>query len=96
MDHKEKLIALLNTLQTSVDSNLNASITPDDCKLLLTLISQAHKATKIALRPSPRPSPPPPVSNRSHPLDRFVESLADLGKTVIDELADDIRPKRRR
>jgi hypothetical protein len=95
MEHREKLIAVLKLLQTSIDNNLNASLTPEDCQLLLTIMSQAHRASQLSKRPSPSPSPPPPV-NRGNHVDRIIESIFDLGKSVIDDLTDEIRPRKRR
>lgn len=96
MDQREKLKAVLKLLQSSVDSNLNAALSPDDCRLLLNVMAGAQRAARGIRVVKETPPPAPPA--RENPVDRIVEGLAELGKGIIDDLTEDIRrpPRRKR
>lgn len=96
MDQREKLKAVLGLLQSSVESNLNAALTPDECRLLLNVMAGAQRAAH-GIRVV-KETPPPAAPARDNPVDRIVEGLAELGKGIIDDLTQDIRrpPRRKR
>lgn len=78
---RQKLLAINKTLCASVESGLNASLTPDDCRELLRIF------TFLNSRPPPNP--------KNAPLNRIVEGVTELAKGVLDDLVDDIIPPRR-
>jgi hypothetical protein len=91
---REKLKAVLKLLKSSVDSNLNAALSPDDCRLLLNVMAGAQRAARGTQIVKETPPPAPPA--RNNPVDRIVEGIAELGKSFLDDLTDDIRPRRRK
>jgi hypothetical protein len=90
MQQRDKLVHVLDLLKTSVDSNLNAALTPDDCRLILTVIANAHRQSNGPLRID-KTTPP---ASRSSPVEKIVSGMADIAHGVIEDLAGDLTPRR--
>lgn len=95
MDQKEKLIAVLNLLKSSVDSNLNASLKPEECQLLLDVMAGAQRAARSAIRIVAKMPPPAPRASSSSAVEKIVEGMADIAHGVIEDLAGDFTPRRK-
>lgn len=83
-----KVKAICNTLAASVQSGLNATLTPEDCRELLRAI--------LAAQPVRTPAK---VSKREpRPLDRIVAGVADIAAGFVEDFAAEINavPKGRR
>lgn len=76
MHQKQKINSVLNLLRKSVESNLNAALTPDECRLLLGMVS--------------RMKGPITPSKQTTPLNKIVNGLTDLGKEFLDDLSSEI------
>lgn len=83
MSTRSKTSALLNTLFTSVKTGLNASLTPEDCKLILSLLEP-----KSIDRPS----------SVNQLLDEMYYNITHAARTAIENMTDDIvgKPRRKR
>jgi hypothetical protein len=84
MQHKaDEINALIKTLVASTKSGLHVSLSPADCRILLSLISQAGRQSR-------------PVLNEL--LDSVYENLSSVTRTVIEEIAGDLidKPPRKR
>lgn len=95
MDQREKLTAVLKLLQSSVDSNLNAALTPDDCRLLLNVMEGAQRAARSAVRIVAKHPPEVPRSSGPSAVEKIVEGMADIAHGVIEDLAGDLTPRRK-
>lgn len=81
-----KLKAICQTLAASVQSGLNATLTPEDCRELLHAVMIGTRAIQTAPKPQKRP------------LDRFVDGVADIAAGFVEDFAAEFNtaPKRRR
>jgi hypothetical protein len=81
-----QLKAICQTLAASVQSGLNATLTPEDCRELLKAVMAATRAMQTAPKPQKRP------------LDRFVDGVADIAAGFVEDFAAEFNtaPKRRR
>jgi hypothetical protein len=81
-----KMKAICNTLAASVQSGLNATLTPEDCRELLQAVLIVNRPIQKAPKPQKRP------------LDRIVEGVADIAAGFVEDFAAEINtvPKRRR
>lgn len=81
-----KLKAICHTLAASVQSGLNATLTPEDCRELLHQVMIATRAIQAVPKPQKRP------------LDRFVDGVADIAAGFVEDFAAEFQtaPKRRR
>lgn len=77
--------ALLNTLQQSCQSGLNASLTPADCKILLLYIGQTHRNFMEArgVRQRPRAF--------SKIIDEMIDTFKGVAEDAILRTLDDLR-----
>lgn len=80
--------AIFDTLKASVQSGLNASLTPEDCAELLRMFTAINMRNTIQTAPAPR-------SSRPSPVEKIVEGVADIAHGVIEDLAGDLTPRRR-
>lgn len=81
-----KMKAICNTLAASVQSGLNATLTPEDCRELLHAVMIANRQIQTAPKPQKRT------------LDRIVEGVADIAAGFVEDFAAEINtaPARRR
>lgn len=84
MIDRARMEAIFQTLRTSIESGLNASLTPDDCRELLRMFALQRMSATIQQSP-PAPSPAP----RKTPVEQIVEGVAGLAHGVIEDLAGD-------
>jgi len=85
MQHKtDEINALIKTLVAGTKSGLHVSLSPADCRILLSLISQTGRQSR------------PSVLNEL--LDSVYENLSSVTRTVIEEIAGDLidKPPRKR
>jgi hypothetical protein len=71
--------AVMKTLLNALSSNLNASLTPEDCRILLDM-----------LRPMAIESRKYPSKRKSTALDRIINSAAGVFYDSMEDLAKDI------
>jgi hypothetical protein len=83
-----KIKAICNTLAASVQSGLNANLTPDDCRELLHIVLINTRAA-IA-------KPAPITNQKRKSLDRIVEGVADIAAGFVEDIAAEFQPPRRR
>jgi hypothetical protein len=75
-----KVKAICNTLAASIQSGLNATLTPDDCRELLRAVLTAANPPR-----SIQPSKAAPKT-KVH-LDRLVDGIADIAAGLVEEFA---------
>lgn len=78
MSSNKRVNAIMSSLRMSVKSGLNASLTPEDCGILLALFSRY----KLPQRP--------PIKQ----LDTLLDKLTNLASEAIDAIGDDIQKGR--
>ena len=83
MKNRSQTSALLNTLFTSVKTGLNASLTPEDCKLLLHLLGPESTDRSASV---------------NELLDQVYYNITSAARTAIENMTDDIvgKPRRKR
>lgn len=85
--------ALYETLAKSVESGLNATLTPKDCWMILSLLSDKHQTKYGTIRRGDR-------SLHVHDIDNLIDSmyshLSRVAKTIVDEFTNDFLTKPRR
>lgn len=79
----EEINALIKTLVAGTKSGLHVSLSPEDCRILLSLISHTGRQSK-------------PILNEL--FDSVCENLSSVTRTVIEEIAGDLidKPPRKR
>lgn len=75
-----KMKAICNTLAASIQSGLNATLTPEDCRELLHAVMMSTRSLQAPSKPQKRP------------LDRIVEGVADIAAGFVDDLAAEFKP----
>lgn len=85
-NEKEKMAAIFETLRSSIESGLNASLTPDDCRALLRMFAMIRMQATIQSTPAPAASP-----RGQTPVEKIVSGVADLAHKVIEDIAGDIK-----
>lgn len=86
-NEKEKMAAIFETLRSSIESGLNASLTPDDCRALLRMFAMMNMRATIQTTPAPGPQ----FVRGKTPVEKIVEGVSDLAHKVIEDIAGDIK-----
>ena len=85
-DDRKRMQAIFETLKTSIQSDLNASLTPDDCRELLRMFAMVNMRNQIQ---SSRPTEVRVVRGQT-PVEKIVDGVAELAHGVIEDLAGDL------
>lgn len=92
VDPKE-VRALYETLAKSVESGLNATLSPKDCWMVLSLLSTKHQTGYGTIRRGKK-------SLQVHDIDDLIDNmyayLSRVGKTFVEELTTELLIKQRR
>jgi hypothetical protein len=88
MKDKRKVKALLSVLLKSAQSGIHASLSPEDCKILLSILCPIEEPRKH-------------VKNVNTMIDDIQDTFTDLTKAAIDDFLSAVRktratPKRRK
>ena len=84
-NEKETMAAIFETLRSSIESGLNASLTPDDCRALLRMFAMMNMRATIQTTPAPQ------FVRGKTPVEKIVEGVSDLAHQVIEDIAGDIK-----
>lgn len=82
--HQQKMAAIFSTLRRSIETELNASLTPDDCRELLRMFAMQRMRATIQNTQAPAPAPRSPV-------EMIVEGVSDIAHNVLNDLAADFK-----
>lgn len=80
----EKMIGIFETLKKSIESGLNASLTPEESRELLRMFAMVNMKKTIR-----------PVRKGSSPVEKIVDGVAQLAHGVIEDLAGELKPQAR-
>lgn len=69
---QKKAVAVFETLKTSIDSGLNASLTPEDCQILVETLKYYIRSSALSRRPPRRKTT---VSDILDPLDDIISRI---------------------
>lgn len=92
IDPKE-VKALYETLAKSVESGLNATLSPKDCWMILSLLSTKHQTEYGTVR---RGNKSLQVHDIDDLIDNMYTNLSRMAKTFVDEFTTDFLSKKRR
>lgn len=85
LSHQKKMAAIFETLRSSIETDLNASLTPDDCRELLRMFAMIRMQATIQSTPAPA------APRGQTPVEKIVSGVADLAHKVIEDIAGDIK-----
>lgn len=89
MSDDKRMKAIFETLKASIKSDLNASLSPDDCRELLRMFALMNMRNTI----QSVPTAPTPRAREQSPVEKIVNGVAELAHGVIEDLAGDfIKP----
>jgi len=71
---QKKAVAVFETLKTSIDSGLNASLTPEDCQILVETLKYYIRSSALSRRKPPRRKTTM-VSDILEPLDDIISRI---------------------
>lgn len=84
---------LYEVLVESIETGLNATLTPKDCWILLSLLSDKHQTSYGTVQ---RKNSSIRVHNVDEILNNMYIHLSEAAKTVIEEISSEILPNRRK
>lgn len=90
-DDRERMKAIFETLKASIQSGLNASLSPDDCRELLRMFTLINMRNTIQSVPTaPAPAPRARGAREPSPVEKIVNGVAELAHGVIEDLAGEV------